>query len=73
MSEAPTPEPQAEEESSKGDKTALVPLSFFGNKDVEPGKTCTVKVERVYEDQVEVSYVPHSEDDDGGAPDADDY
>ena len=36
----------------------LLPESFFHGKNLKPGDTCTIKVEKVYDDgQVEVSYV----------------
>lgn len=48
---------QAESETSEeGGQTALVPKSFFGGKDLKPGATCAIRVDRVLEDQVEVSY-----------------
>jgi len=60
----------SESDKPKNDKgTALIPKSFFpGDKELEPGNECTVKVERVLDDQVEVSYshskAKESEDDD---------
>jgi hypothetical protein len=41
--------------------TALLPIAFFEGKELEPGSTCTVKISRVLDDQVEVTYVPHTE------------
>lgn len=58
----PTPPPAEGEEKKIEGKTALLPLSFFEGKDVTPGTVCSVRVERVQEDQAEVSYVPHSEE-----------
>jgi hypothetical protein len=46
--------------------TALLPLDFFPEKP-EPGKVCSMKVEKVYGDQASVSYVKQdveSEDED---------
>lgn len=54
----PTPAP---EEAAEG-KTALLPISFFEGKELTPGTECKVRVEAVQEDQVEVSYVPHTEE-----------
>ena len=57
-----SPEPMAEEpaeEQGTESETAMLPLSIFGQKDVKPGSECTFKVEKVYDDEVEVSYVPH--------------
>lgn len=45
-------------------ETALLPKSFFQGKDLEIGKTCKVRVERLLEDDVEVSYVRHKDKDD---------
>lgn len=39
--------------------TALIPTDFFGGKELEPGTECLVRIERVLDGQVEVSYVPH--------------
>lgn len=62
-SDAPAGEatPAAPEEAIEA-KTALLPLDFFQGKPLEPGSTCTLKVERVSDDQVEVSYVSESGD-----------
>ena len=52
--------PEESREPAEGrSKTALLPIDFFQGKPLEPGTTCSVKVEEVYEDQVSVSYVPH--------------
>lgn len=45
------------EESS----TALLPTDFFQGKDLKPGLECKVRISRVLDGQVEVTYVPHSE------------
>jgi Zn-finger nucleic acid-binding protein len=39
----------------------VLPKSFFGDKELEPGSRCEVEIVRVNEDDVEVKYVPHSE------------
>lgn len=41
--------------------TALLPKSFFKDKELEIGSECKVRVEHVYEDEVEVSYVKHDD------------
>lgn len=49
----------SKETKSKGDDgsaTALLPLSFFPEKP-EPGKVCSIKVEKIYDDQASVTYV----------------
>ncbi len=53
-SAAPAPEAEATAEESN---VAILPKSFFpGDKPLEPGNECTVKIEEVQEDQVLVSY-----------------
>lgn len=52
-------------------ETALLPKSFFQGKDLEIGKTCKVRVERLLEDDVEVSYVHHKDKDDSDDDDED--
>jgi hypothetical protein len=42
-------------------QTALLPKTIFGDKPLEVGSECTFKIEHVYNDEVEVSYVPHDE------------
>jgi hypothetical protein len=68
-----TPAPDDDDQSPEGDdlgmevdnptegeaQTALLPTEFFQGKDLQPGKTCKVRIERVLEGQVEVTYVPH--------------
>lgn len=50
--------PKSEEKASK---TALIPNEFFGDKELKPGTECKVRIERVLDGQVQVSYVPHEE------------
>lgn len=62
-----------DEEGKEGSKTSesatgLLSKSFFGDKELTPGKTCKVRVEKIYGDQVSVSYVAH----DAKADDGDD-
>lgn len=49
-----TPIPKKEEEEDEGEETALLPMSLFPGMDLKPGDTKTIKVVRVYEDEVEV-------------------
>lgn len=51
--------PSSEE---KAKRTALIPTEFFGDKELKPGVECKVRIDRVLEGQVQVSYVPHEED-----------
>ena len=53
---------QEKTEPKNDERTALLPLSFFEGKEVTPGTVCKVRVERVHEDQAEVTYLPHSEE-----------
>lgn len=48
--------PAVEKKEESKSKTALLPLDFFQSEDIQPGKVCCVKVERVLDDQVEVAY-----------------
>lgn len=49
-------------EDQSDTKTALLPIAFFQGKDLKPGGICSVKIESVRDDQCEVSYVPHQEE-----------
>ena len=57
--------PNTPRENPKEDKdsaTALIPKSFFpGDKTLEPGNECKVRIERVMDDQVSVTYVAEHE------------
>ena len=70
-SETPDAAP-ADDQSAYDDQpasqTALLPTDFFGGKSLQPGATCTVKIVKVLDGQVQVSY----EGAGGGEPDADD-
>ena len=50
---------ETEDQTGTDEPTALLPKSLFGDKDLKPGRACKVKVMRVYDDEVEVAYVPH--------------
>jgi hypothetical protein len=52
--EAPEGAPNDDQPASQ---VALLPMDFFGGKDLQPGHTCKVKIEKVLDDQVQVSYV----------------
>lgn len=52
------PAPKSEEKAAK---TALVPTEFFGGKELAVGTECKVKVDRILDGQVQVSYVQHEE------------
>jgi len=53
-----------ETKKSQDTPSALLPKSIFPDgKAIAPGETCTVKVEKVYSDQVSVSYVNSEEPD----------
>lgn len=54
---------ETEETESKADSAetpGLLPKDFFHGKELKPGTVCEVKVERILDGQVEISYVPHS-------------
>jgi hypothetical protein len=45
------------EATEEEQETALLPRSFFQGKDIEVGKKCEIKVEGIFDDEIEVSYV----------------
>lgn len=53
-----------EGETGTEENTALLPKSFFGEKELEIGKPCKVVPVHIYEDEVEVKYVPHDSKED---------
>lgn len=53
--------PEQEKSETDETKTGLLPIEFFQGKELKPGDTCTVKVESIEQDQVQVSYVSESE------------
>src|SRR5262245_32454072 len=55
-----------EADENMGSETSLLPKAFFGDKPLEVGTECKVRIEHVYDDEVEVSYVPHEEEDESG-------
>jgi hypothetical protein len=57
-----------EQKPDEASETALVPKSFFGGKDLTPGRECKIRIEQVMEDQVAVSYVPHESSEGGEMP-----
>lgn len=52
---------QVQDESETETQTALLPKSFFLEKDLDPGVRCEVEIDRVLEDEVQVHYVPHDD------------
>lgn len=62
-----------EKPSKKEDdhQTALLPLKFFEGQELKPGEEYYVTVERVFENEVEVSY-PHKEEEEKEKPDKED-
>lgn len=50
-----------EEPKNEGAATELVSASFFGDKPLEVGGECTVRIVHVYDDQVEIEYVKEKE------------
>jgi hypothetical protein len=49
-------------EQQDDQETAVLPKGFFQGKDLSPGTECKVKIERVMDNEVMVSYVPHDGD-----------
>jgi len=47
--------------------TALLPNDFFVGKELKPGHTCKVRIDRVLDGQCEVSYVPEDQRDEDDA------
>ncbi len=64
-SSEPSDNPQEESQEDNG-KTELVSAGFFGDKPLEVGSECKVRIVHVYDDQVEIEYVPHEGDESGG-------
>lgn len=60
--ESPT-EDKAEGGEQTETQTALLPKDFFGDKELAVGNECKVKIEKIYDDEVQVSYVPHETQD----------
>lgn len=61
------------EDEANEQETALLPRSWFQGKEIEVGKKCELKVEDIFDDEIEVSYVPHKKKDkDGKDKDSDD-
>lgn len=61
------PEPDMPEKDNS-DSTALLPKSFFQGKAPEVGHECKVEVVHVYEDEVEVKYLPEGKDEEKSEP-----
>lgn len=59
---AAAPEVDTPTEETSDTKTSLLPIAFFQGKELEPGTECKVRIESVEDDQVQVSYVPHTEE-----------
>lgn len=70
---APAPAPvatqkeEAAPEDNSESNSALLPIAFFGGKQLKPGDTITIKVESVEDDQVQVC--PAGESDEGSESD----
>jgi hypothetical protein len=58
----PPPTDQATDKADDSGATALVPRDFLGEGGKQPGDRCEIEVVRVFDDQVEVKYVEHTED-----------
>ena len=51
-------------------QTGVLPKDFFQGKDLKPGTECKVRIEQVMDDEVAVTYVPHSTEDEGAGEEA---
>ena len=49
-------------EQQDNQAAAVLPKDFFQGKDLKPGTECKVRIERVMDDEVQVSYVPHEDE-----------
>ncbi len=58
---APAAPPEEQPDEGEG-QTGLLAKSFFMGKEPKPGDICSVKIEKIFDDQVEVSYIPHHEE-----------
>lgn len=66
-------EPISEVEAAEDEtETALLPRSFFQGKNIEVGKKCEIRVEGIFDDEIEVSYVKHKKSKDGKDKDSED-
>ena len=52
------------------EQTALLPTDIIQGKELTPGSVCEVKIRRVLDGQVEVTYVPHNEEAEVGEEEA---
>jgi hypothetical protein len=50
-------------------QTAVINKDFFGSKELKVGNTCEVRIDRIMDKEVAVSYVPHDENE-GKEPDS---
>ncbi len=53
------------DDSQMSGETSLLPKSFFSGKELTVGSTCEVKIVHVYDDEVEVEYVPMDSEESG--------
>lgn len=61
-SETPSEDANPKDEKEYTGKTALLPLEFLGNKELNPGDIISVKVMKVNDDQVEVCMASDKEE-----------
>ncbi len=61
--------PDEATEHQSDQSTGLLPKSFFDGKELTPGTECKVRIERVLDDEVEISYVPHDQEESESSPD----
>lgn len=62
---APAPESDEGKESSE-EPTAVLPKNFFAPEDLKPGYVCKVKIDKVFDDQVAVTYLGSGDKEESG-------
>lgn len=55
-------DPSTKKDESREEQTGLLSKSFFMGKDLDVDKKCEIRIVRIYDDEVEVEYVPHKKD-----------
>lgn len=62
------PKPGADDMQEKegSPQTAVIPKDFFGSKELQVGNTCEVRIDRIMDKEVAVSYVPHDDEKEEG-------
>lgn len=67
-SDATQSKPPADMGDMEGGPTGLLPKDFFVGKEPTPGSICSVQIVKVYDDQVEVKYISHDQEEGAEGP-----